>query len=690
MKKLSLGLFVAMIMVLIGTSAGILIAGIPEKAAGKSSTNFSSSMKKVNTTTQSRPLQQLPVIGSYDNLKQILMEAQRTRSYMYGYAQNEAMESSMARDVAAVAGTNSAAPESQAKSEEGYSTTNVQVNGVDEADVIKTDGKYIYQVNENRIIVAEAYPADQLKIISTLRFSGERFTPRELYVDDQYMVAIGSSYGNFPLKEPNSKARAEEYHPHFNRDSVKAVIYDIRNKANITPIRELELEGNYISSRKIGSSLYLAANKYVDANYIIKNEEETALPAPAYRDSITANEGKTIDYRDIYYFPGSIESNYLMIGGINLDDMSKEMDVSAYLGAGESIYASPENMYVAVTRQEVEQSALDWAGKAPEVTRSTNIYKFNLQRGKVRYVSEGSVPGSILNQFSMDEYRGYFRIATTTGDIWRDDEQTSKNNLYILDEKLQPAGKIEGIAPGEKIYSVRFMGDRGYMVTFKTVDPLFVLDLKDPAKPQILGKLKIPGYSDYLQPYDENHLIGFGKDTVESGKGPGNQNVAFYQGMKIAIFDVTDVNNPKEKFVEIIGDRGTESELLRNHKALLFSKEKNLLAFPVTVMEKTQAQKNSTDITQYGQFVFQGAYIYEIDLDQGFNLKKKITHINDEEYLKSGSDWYGGRNNVERIIYIGDTLYTISKGMIKAHDLNSLEEVGRMEIPGGSGEKGIH
>jgi uncharacterized secreted protein with C-terminal beta-propeller domain len=145
------------------------------------------------------------------------------------------------------------------------------------------------------------------------------------------------------------------------------------------------------------------------------------------------------------------------------------------------------------------------------------------------------------------------------------------------------------------------MGDRGYMVTFKKVDPLFVIDLKDPRSPKILGALKIPGYSDYLHPYDENHIIGFGKDTEEVGNG------AFYQGMKIAVFDVTDVTNPIEMFKENIGDRGTDSELLRNHKALLFSKDKNLLAFPVTVMEvknKNKADKES--IFQYGEFAFQG------------------------------------------------------------------------------------
>jgi len=247
--------------------------------------------------------------------------------------------------------------------------------------------------------------------------------------------------------------------------------------------------------------------------------------------------------------------------------------------------------------------------------------------------------------------------------------------LYVLNEDLETIGKIEDIAPGERIYSARFMGERAYMVTFKKVDPLFVIDLKEPTAPKILGKLKIPGYSDYLHPYDENHIIGFGKDAAVDGK---NDKVAFYQGMKIAIFDVSDVNNPKEKFVEIIGDRGTDSELLHNHKALLFSKNRNLLAFPITVMEVKN--KENSSVHDYGEFTFQGAYIYNIDLENGFTLRKTITHLSDGDYNKSGYGWYESNKNIERIIYIDDVLYTISKGMIKAHQIDGYSEINSITI----------
>ena len=160
-----------------------------------------------------------------------------------------------------------------------------------------------------------------------------------------------------------------------------------------------------------------------------------------------------------------------------------------------------------VLQQRLEVDTIE-AAVEPEYKdkTTTNIYKFSLNEGIVTYLNSGEVPGTIINQFSMDEYKGYFRIATTTGNVWDVGENASKNNIYILDDTMNMAGKIEGIAPNERIYSVRFMGDRGYMVTFRQIDPFFVIDLEDPYKPEILGELKIPGFSDYLHPYDETIL----------------------------------------------------------------------------------------------------------------------------------------------------------------------------------------
>ncbi|MEW6726612.1 MAG: beta-propeller domain-containing protein [Bacillota bacterium] len=259
------------------------------------------------------------------------------------------------------------------------------------------------------------------------------------------------------------------------------------------------------------------------------------------------------------------------------------------------------------------------------------------------------------------------------------------NNLYVLDGAMQIVGKIEDTAPGERIYAVRFMGKKAYMVTFKNTDPLFVLDLADPLHPAVLGALKIPGFSNYLHPYDENHVIGIGKDTLQVFEKDRYGNVeaegpAYEQGIKVALFDITDVTTPREKFAVRIGDRGTHSEVLDNHKALLFSREKNLLAFPVAVAE-IRNKTASTPPWEHGAFTFQGAYVYELTLDKGFVLKERSTHRTREDYLKAGYDWCNSERDVRRVLYIGDTLYTLSSSLLKANDIKTLAEKRSLTLP---------
>lgn len=710
----------------------------------------------------------LPTVGSYERMRELLAEAGKLETGLT--AKMKVMDQS-----AEMALADTAAPASSRAADSGsgaadYSGTNVQVEGVDEADVIKTDGKYIYQVSRStrQIVVAEAVPADSMKIVSSVYFDDRQFNPQEMYVDDTHLIVIGQSHymddrvypmqsqgaAESPAADPSASASGEAaadaatsasseaavgpsasvsspaqpdssapatddkivpvpeqpvpsaltiapdimIWPGPTRSTTKAIVFDLTDRSNIKQIREVELEGYYVSSRKVGSSLYLVANKSMP--YSILYREGAAAPAsqqtellPTYRDTLAGDGFETIGYEDIRYFPKAVEPNYLLVGGIDLNDPQRKMQVESYLGSGNNVYASQDNLYVTVS--EYEQTATDSAGDssamkkrliAPAYDVNSVIYKFALKDGSVSYAGRGKVPGQVLNQFSMDEHNGYFRIATTKGDMWRTDEHTSKNNMYVLDESLNVVGKIEDIAPGEKIYSVRYAGNRAYMVTFKKVDPLFVIDLSNPQAPGILGKLKIPGYSDYLHPYDENHLIGFGKDAVEvaneaGGPGVAGDTTAYYQGMKLALFDVSDVANPKELFTEHIGDRGTDSELLYNHKALLFSKERNLLAFPVTLMEVKDKGNKPEDAMKYGEFAFQGAYVYQLDLTNGFQLRGKITHMTDEELLKAGQTWVPYNRNVERALYIGDTLYTASQGLIKANDLNSLKEIGSLKLP---------
>lgn len=617
---------------------------------------------------KSKKVDPLPVVGSYNNLLGLLEEAHERKATFYGQGQNRIfLDSEEESTVAESTSESQKSATAQDDSSGNHSTTNTQVEGVDEADVIKTDGTYIYQVNDQSIIVSHAYPADEMKVVSTLDFTNEHFSPREIYIDDMHMVVIGSTSYDRPMTKKEGEGNREIFPYYRHQGFTKALIYDITDKANVTLLREAELEGNYVSSRKIDSNLYFTTNSYIDTYHIMN--EKTEVPNPSYLDSIQGDDYIQIGYDKIQYFPDSLEPNYLMIGGINLDNLKQQMTVSTFLGSGENIYASTKNLYISITEYETEVNS--------------TIYKFSLDKGNITYTSKGTVPGRILNQFSMDEHQGHFRIATTTGEMWQTDENTSKNNIFILDNELNLTGKVENIAPGERIYSVRFMGDRGYMVTFRTVDPLFVLDLKDPRAPKILGELKIPGFSNYLHPYDENHLIGFGKDALEvtindwQGKPMAT---AFELGMKISLFDVSDVENPVEKFTETIGDRGTYSELLNNHKALLFSKDQNLLAFPITVMEVKGNKLDREGRPHYGEFAFQGALIYELDLENGFNLQGTISHLTEKEMQRAQNYWYDFDQHITRILYIGDTLYTSSRGMLKASERKTLKELNTLKL----------
>lgn len=309
-------------------------------------------------------------------------------------------------------------------------------------------------------------------------------------------------------------------------------------------------------------------------------------------------------------------------------------------------------------------------------SESTTIQKFALADGKIQYVGTASVPGRILNQFSMDEFESNFRVATTEGHVIRGGA-TTNNGVYVLDAGLKQVGAVTDIAPGEQIYSARFMGKRGYLVTFKKVDPFFTLDLQDPTNPRVVGKLKIPGFSDYLHPLDDNHILGVGKDTEDAEQG----NFAWYQGLKLAIFDVSDFANPKELHRVIIGDRGTDSAALHDHKAFLYSADKHLLVIPVTLAEiPAEQKKTSSSGSTSGAYTFQGAFVYDITPARGFVERARISHIdsNDDSYLKSGY-YYNSPRSILRSLYIGNILFTVSSARIQANSLTNLEKVSQVE-----------
>lgn len=477
------------------------------------------------TDEQTKISQELPKVENFKNLYAMLKARDTKRYYIDDMLSVDSITNANSKNETA---TNEVAND--------YSKTNTQVQGVDEADIVKTDGTYIYYLTNEKLTIINTENASQMKEMSTIKFD-ETFTPEELFLNNDKIIVIGTRY-EYDKTERKIGIDEDYLYPNYmDKTYTSAKLYNVKDKINPTLERTVEVEGDYLTARMIGSNVYIASNKYMYYAYICNMYKSTELNEddfkPHYLDTATSNETKSINFDCIYYIPEFEDTNYLNIVAFNITN-NQEANVESYLGAGEEIYASKENLYVTKTKYDYERKN--------KTSITTEIYKFNLNNANCTFAKAGDVPGSVLNQFSMDECNGYFRIATTDSTSWNSESNT--NNLYVLNENLETIGKIEGLAKGERIYSVRFMGNRAYMVTFVETDPLFVIDLSNPTTPTVLGELKIPGYSKYLHPYDETHLIGIGEDTEVVNYGYGDRVVT--NGMKMAMFDVTDPNNPQE------------------------------------------------------------------------------------------------------------------------------------------------
>lgn len=517
------------------------------------------------------------------------------------------------------------------------SSTNIQENNVDESDIVKIDKNNIYYIAENKVVILDTADGKNASKISEIEYETTDFYPQEIYVYNNKLIVIGSAGYNMCKTEIISTSDYSK--KVYENKKTGMIIYDVTDKISPKEERRIEIQGNYLSSRMIKNNIYFIANKSIYISNLLKEEYEELNEKdymPKYKDTFEDSQEKCIEYSNIYYTDDISNANYLMTVGVNLDT-EEEADIKTVLGAGEYVYSSEDNMYIAFSKS-------NYAENYEMIDSKTDILKFNLNNGKIIFDSKTVVDGIVNNQFSMDEEANFFRIATTIGNVDNINQNTS-SNLYILNEKLEKVGEITGIAPNEKIYSVRYTEDKAYIVTFKQTDPLFVIDLSNPTMPKILGELKIPGYSIYLHPYDENHIIGFGYDTTANG------NRITTNGLKMVMFDITEYNNPKEMFKVTISGKNAYSELEYNHKALLYSKEKNIIGFPII------SYGNSKTKTSF--------QIYNIDLNNGFIMKGEIL---------------GDNQIIERVVFANKMYYALSKNKIKVVDMETLENVREIDI----------
>ncbi|MBI5000572.1 MAG: beta-propeller domain-containing protein [Euryarchaeota archaeon] len=589
-----------------------------------------------------------------------------------------------------------------------YSTTNVQVEGVDEGDILKNDNDHAYLVSTsmNSFYIVNVSSAESARVVKESFYNG---TIDELYLAHGKLLVVWS------------ERQSMYYYDRYLHPNVSLDVYLLEDKENPILERRYKLTGGYEASRVIGNYFYYIGKDYA---YSIN---ESNLPVPP----------EEILYVDEYDNPYTLTS----FTAVNLANTNMEPNIkSILLGYSSNIYVSSNNIYIAhrtrmspiekeevfinrvyldivpdelrttisiimcgpgerwdkvrevetaVSRYYVNRSYLETQAFYYRLQQERNnfnnlmdnwhtgtlIYRVSVIGKDVDYAAHGFVRGDVLNRFSMDEYENHFRIATTSGQSSRSGTSTVKNNVYILNMNLEVIGQVEGIAPGETIYSARFVGNRGYLVTFKKIDPFFAMDLSDPQNPKVLGELKIPGFSNYLHPYSDTSIIGLGKDAADMG------DFAWFQGVKLFLFNVTNVDSPTELSNITIGDRGTNSLALTEPHAFLLNKADGLLIIPIDLALVNQSHYNGTPPPNaYGEYASSGIYVFTINETTGIALRGSVTHFEVANSSYSHNT-YNNPYQVTRAFYIDDTLYSVSGQLIKVNKLNNLTSVNTIYLP---------
>ena len=497
-------------------------------------------------------------------------------------------------------GTPEASVENSKNTESSYSKTNTRTENVDEGDIVKTDGRYLYVVKEegNGIGIVDT-EGNKLEQITEITLEGE-FCISEIYVENSYLIILGTeSEEIYPAGDAIYRTEYE-----YAVESVcdtKSIVYDISDKRQPKEIGECLQSGGYSTSRLNNGYLY------VFSQYSVNNPEEERK-----EQYIPCVNEELLSLDKICMPDTESARNYTVITAIDIQNPSETTDSIGILSDQGLCYASAENIYLYETIWEEDGG------------RTTEIRKFSYGEGKLTGVAKTQVNGYLNDSFSIDEYNGYLRLVTTV-------DRT--NAVYVLDEKLEETGKIENLAKDERIYSARFMGDIGYFVTYRETEPLFSVDLSDPANPKIIGELKIPGFSEYLHPYGDGLLLGIGME--DDGNDEKDRRV------KLSMFDISDPSNVKEIDKIVLKD-SYYSTAFEDYKSVLADAEKNLIGF-----------------FTYGER--ETYHIYGYDRVHGFTCKMQETT---GKYA-----WH------VRGVYLQDTFYLIDGNQIESYRLADFEKV---------------
>ena len=493
---------------------------------------------------------------SYDEIyKYIQAEREQSETDAGIFSRFGILEESASTADSAASGSasNSGSAASAGDSGNIYSDTNVREEGVGEADIVKTDGSSLYIVNSQAVEIVGIESAE-MEELAEIRMADDCYI-KELYVQDDSLVIM------YTRTEPS--VDEDGYYNNY-RDYTNTLVYDISDRTNPVKVGNISQSGYYNTMRVRDGYVYVISNFYADA----------AAPRADTAAYIPEVQGSTMEASDIYMPQRQMGNQYTVITSFSLEDPSEKTDSKAVFGSSGMCYVSTENIYVTE----------GWYGQDDAEVTQTSIRKVAYKDGILQGEAQTKVDGTLNDSFSIDEYNGYLRLVTTVSPVSSGDggiarffsrdtegrQQEDSNSLYVLDENLEIAGEIHDLAKDESVYSARFMGDVGYFVTFKQVDPLFSVDLSDPSDPEIIGKLKIPGFSEYLHPYGDGQLLGIGMDVDEES--------VTTDGVKISMFDISNPADVNEEENYVLEDLyGTDVGY--NYKEVFVDVEKNLFGF---------------------------------------------------------------------------------------------------------------
>jgi uncharacterized secreted protein with C-terminal beta-propeller domain len=551
------------------------------------------------------------------------------------------------------AGASAAAPSgslgTSAEDPNDYSRTNVQVEGIDEGDVVKTDGSHIYVLSQDQLVIFEASGSATVEMSRTdlvastdpesvsMQVTGY---PQELHLSGSLLMAI-TAHTNM-----TSSAVLE------NVQETRLSFYDISDPASPQLVADFAQSGSYKTSRRYGETLYLVSEYYMFDDPV-SDDPRTYVPLLG-----TGEQREPLDIADLRIMPALQQSTYTVVTSYELTSRQRS-DQKAILGGAGTVYMSYDNLYLASTTfaDEVKEPYQESVYTVEEhVERaSTQIIRVALSAGTLDTAAQCMISGQLLNQFSLDEYEGNLRLAVTVAQrsyrilkdeshgvesVQYDENNAPTNALYVLDATLNVTGSIEGLAEDERIYSARFSGPVGYMVTYREMDPLFALDLSDPAAPKVTSALKIPGFSTYLHFFAEDRLLGLGYNTTDAMLGE----------MKLSMFDTSDAFDVQERYFQSVDT--TSSEALREHRAVLVDTERALIGFPGYGDSSGQAQ---------GRY-----FVYRYDDTHGFILEATLS-LNALGYQT-------------RALISGEYLYVCSDLSLDVFELSTFEQVASLKI----------